>query len=114
MKRNSLFELLTQLAAGIALLYLLVVPIYGQNAHDLFTGLLQSHVHDGVVNYGALCNDQRLNAYIEKLESTNPEAFRDESQKLAFWINAYNVFTLTRTSRNQKGFRKSLEENLSL
>ena len=83
MKLNHLFEPLTQLVAGIALLHLLVIPIYGQNAHELFTGVLQSHVHDGGVNYGALCNDQRLNAYIEHLESTNPADFRDRAQKLA-------------------------------
>lgn len=94
MKRNHLFEPLTQLAAGLAFLQLLVMPIYGQNAHELFTEVLRSHVQAGVVNYGALCNDQRLNAYIEHLESTNPADFRDRAQKLALWINAYNAFTL--------------------
>ena len=94
MKRNHLFEPLTRLAAGLAFLHLLVLPIYGQDAHELFTDVLRSHVQDGVVNYGALCNDQRLNAYIEHLESTNPADFRDRAQRLAFWINAYNAFTL--------------------
>jgi len=66
----------------------------GEYAHELFTKVLQEYVSDGKVNYSDLCEDNRLEQYISELAATNPEAIADQQAKLAFWINAYNAYTL--------------------
>ena len=62
--------------------------------HLLFTQILNDYVHDGLVNYINLKEDKRLDKYLEQLENTNPDNLRTDEDKLAFWINAYNAFTL--------------------
>ncbi|MCB1317441.1 MAG: DUF547 domain-containing protein [Leptospiraceae bacterium] len=61
--------------------------------HALFSALLNTHVHDGLVDYRSLRQDQRLEAYIRQLRLTDPEALSGPERK-AFFINAYNAFTL--------------------
>ncbi len=63
-------------------------------SHELFTQILQDYVHDGRVNYRELRNDDRLAAYLAQLAAANPEAIADQKAQLAFWINAYNAYTL--------------------
>ncbi|UCG53009.1 MAG: DUF547 domain-containing protein [Candidatus Latescibacterota bacterium] len=62
--------------------------------HELFTAILAAHVRDGRVDYPKLCEDPRLSDYIDQLSSTDPEEIVDENERLAFWLNAYNAFTL--------------------
>jgi hypothetical protein len=59
-----------------------------------FTNLLQKHVKHGLVNYSRLCSDPDLITTINQLSQTNPDTIRDRNNLLAFWINAYNAFTL--------------------
>ncbi len=65
-----------------------------ENVHNLFTEILKEYVSDGKVNYRDLSNDNRLEEYISKLAATDPEKIQNDKAKLAFWINAYNAFTL--------------------
>ena len=67
---------------------------YGNGSNLIFTNLLQKHVQNGLVNYSRLCSDPKLNEYINQLSETNPDNIRDRNDLLAFWINAYNAFTL--------------------
>jgi hypothetical protein len=62
--------------------------------HQLFTAVLQGHVEKGVVNYQALCSDPGLANYIEQLRRTDPQQLPSRASQLAFWINAYNAYTL--------------------
>ncbi len=62
--------------------------------HELFTAILQQYVHNGLVNYSALKTDKQLNEYVEMLNNINPDTIADKNDRLAFWINAYNAFTL--------------------
>jgi hypothetical protein len=62
--------------------------------HSLFTQILQDNVSNGLVKYSKLKDDGRLDKYIERLENTNPQKIVNEKNRLAFWINAYNAFTL--------------------
>jgi hypothetical protein len=62
--------------------------------HQLFTELLSMYVHDGSVNYNQMRSDTLLTEYIDWLAEANPDTFPDEKEKLAFWINAYNAYTL--------------------
>ncbi len=65
-----------------------------ENVHSLFTEILKEYVSDGKVNYRDLRNDNRLEEYISKLAASDPEKIQNDKAKLAFWINAYNAFTL--------------------
>lgn len=60
----------------------------------LFDAVLQKHVHNGAVDYQQLKNDKRLDRYIEFLRRANPDKLPSQKAKLAFWINAYNAWTL--------------------
>jgi len=64
------------------------------DADELYSSILRAHVHEGVVDYEALGKDERLNRYIAWLATTTPESLADERSRLAYWINAYNAYTL--------------------
>lgn len=61
--------------------------------HSLFTQVLAEHVKNGAVDYKAIKTDPRFPRYIAMLQKSNPEVLAGE-EKLAFWINAYNAFTM--------------------
>ena len=62
--------------------------------HSFFTQILQDNVSNGLVKYSKLKDDGRLDKYIEQLENTNPQKIVNVENRLAFWVNAYNAFTL--------------------
>ena len=62
--------------------------------HLLFTQILQDYVSNGLVKYKELKDDRRLYKYIEQLENTNPQKIANEKNRLVFWINVYNAYTL--------------------
>ena len=64
--------------------------------HDSWTDLLQKHVsHQGNVNYKGFKADRKavLN-YITNLSENTPNDSWTKEDKLAYWINAYNVLTV--------------------
>ncbi|MCB0516554.1 MAG: DUF547 domain-containing protein [Chitinophagales bacterium] len=66
-------------------------------SHEIWNSLLQQHVSpDGHVNYKGFIKDSlQLNRYLALLEKTNAQNTNwSESEKLAYWINAYNAFTV--------------------
>jgi len=66
----------------------------GEARHQLFTQILSDYVYNGRVNYAELRNDERLDRYLDQLAATNPDTIADKNAQLAFWINAYNAYTL--------------------
>ncbi len=76
--------------------------------HGLLTALLSAHVRDGLVDYAALKSDARLGRYLAQLAATDPAKLPDESHRLAFWLNAYNAYTLQLIVERQP--RKSINE----
>ncbi|MBK9146596.1 MAG: DUF547 domain-containing protein [Flavobacteriales bacterium] len=63
--------------------------------HALWNSLLQAHVSaDGMVDYGAFGKDARLAEYLGKLSATKAVDTWPRNERLAFWINAYNAFTI--------------------
>jgi len=61
--------------------------------HSGFDALLKAHVQQGMVDYDALAKAPQFEAYLHALATFNPRALpRDE--QLAFWINAYNAYTI--------------------
>lgn len=66
-------------------------------SHDIWNVLLQKHVNEeGWVNYKGFKQDQeRLEQYLELLSTHAPdEAEWSKNEQLAYWINAYNAFTV--------------------
>jgi hypothetical protein len=62
--------------------------------HQQFDNLLQAHVADGMVDYQGFKKDEKiLDQYLDTLNKTDPEML-PEDQKLAFYINAYNAYTI--------------------
>jgi hypothetical protein len=62
--------------------------------HKLFNQVLGDHVADGEVDYAAIKKDERFEKYIASLREVTPSAIKDDNERLAFWINAYNAFTI--------------------
>jgi Protein of unknown function, DUF547 len=64
--------------------------------HGEWTTLLQKHVNDkGLVNYkGFIADSASLNSYLQLLSDHAPADNWSREEKLAYWINAYNAFTV--------------------
>ncbi|MCI4666646.1 MAG: DUF547 domain-containing protein [Bacteroidia bacterium] len=65
-------------------------------SHDDWDGMLKLYVQEnGDVDYkGWLEDSLRLNAYLEKISSNPPGTSWTKADQLAYWINAYNAFTI--------------------
>ena len=63
-------------------------------SHDLLTAVLEDHVDDGLVDYRGLKDDSRLTEYLKLLSRFNPNDLKGEKEVMAFYINAYNAYTL--------------------
>lgn len=67
------------------------------HTHAGLTAVLESSLKDGLVDYAGLRKDKGpLNAYLKQLEATTPKqhAKWSRNERYAFWINAYNAYTI--------------------
>ncbi len=64
--------------------------------HSLWTNFLQKYVSSqGHVNYKAIHqHPEDLQTYLQELSKTVPNENWTKNEALAFWINAYNAFTI--------------------
>ena len=64
--------------------------------HSIWETFLQKHVNaDGEVNYKAIkANPYQLNTYLNQFTETVPNSTWKKNETLAYWINAYNAFTI--------------------
>jgi len=64
--------------------------------HAPFDALLKKHVSSsGKVNYKGFKSDEsKLNAYLNQLEGTPIDKGWSKNKKMAYWINAYNAYTI--------------------
>jgi len=83
------------------LIILLTLAFFLTNAqqaisHNAFDQLLQKYVdEEGLVNYKGLKEDRnKLKSYLSHLESNAPQESWSVYEQLAYWINAYNAYTL--------------------
>jgi len=65
-----------------------------QSRHQLFSDILADYIRDGFVDYANLRHDGRLDTYITTIAKTDPDTVQSTNSRLAFWINAYNAYTL--------------------
>jgi hypothetical protein len=71
-------------------------PEIAAPSHEAWDKLLQQYVSAaGKVNYEGFKKDKsKLEAYLETLKKNPPQAAWSNAEKMAFWINAYNAFTI--------------------
>jgi hypothetical protein len=69
--------------------------------HSEWTSLLQRHVSiSGAVDYSAFKSDAQFDAYLLILEGSHPDESWSRNQRMAYWINAYNAFTIKLINEN--------------
>ena len=71
--------------------------------HEIWDGLLKKHVDNtGFVNYRGMVRDSgELNRYLQLLENAHPnDKYWSRNEQMAYWINAYNAFTVQLIVRN--------------
>ncbi len=83
---------------------LLAINIFAQKvpSHQLLDKLLKKHVNAaGLVNYKGFQNDKsEFNAYLKTLSDNAPQKSWSENDQKAFWINAYNAYTISLILQN--------------
>jgi hypothetical protein len=73
---------------------------------DLYATLLDRHTRSvpatvgTVVDYRALASDPEWTRLVAGLATANPVALADRAEKLAFWINVYNILAIETVSRS--------------
>lgn len=63
---------------------------------NIWTDLLQKHVRkDGLVDYpGFIADKDKLQSYLTSLSDNPPSDNWSKNDKIAYWLNAYNAFTI--------------------
>lgn len=69
---------------------------------SLWNELLSNYVNDdGKVDYNGLSkNNAKLNSYTKMLSKNPPSADWSKAESMAYWINAYNAFTVSLILKN--------------
>lgn len=80
-------------------LFITILILSFGNLHSqtsTFNDLLQKHVNEkGDVDYKAFKkNEAKLDTYLASLEKANTTSFKSDNTEMAFWINAYNAYTI--------------------
>lgn len=83
---------------GFLLLFfgLTIVSVAAPPSHAGWDSLLKRYVNErGLVDYKGLKRDQaRLQTYLDLLSRTPPAPSWSTNEQMAYWINAYNAFTV--------------------
>ena len=70
-------------------------------SHSVFDTLLHRHVSEGKVDYKGFQKDSVLfNRYTRILRANHPGENWTKDEKMAYWINAYNAFTIELILKN--------------
>lgn len=79
-----------------ALLLTNILGFSNPPSHEAWDALLKKHVSaTGKVNYkGFKADKSKLEDYLKTLSSNAPEESWSKAEEMAFWINAYNAFTI--------------------
>ena len=62
--------------------------------HSILTNLMTKYNFNGNLDYKGLTKETKLDDYLNMLSSVNPEKLVNDKEKIAFWINVYNAFTI--------------------
>lgn len=82
--------------------------------HSAFDALLKAHVVDGMVDYGAFKSSASFGGYLAALKKQDPAAL-PRAEQLAFWINAYNAYTIQLINKhNESKSIRNINKTLGL
>jgi hypothetical protein len=82
--------------------------------HSAFDRLLHTHVVNGLVNYDGFKDNAEFAGYLRLLAATNP-ATLPRNEQLAFWINAYNAYTIQLINvKNERESIRNVNKSLGL
>ena len=83
-----------------------------QPDQSVLTNLLSRHVNAaGWVDYAGLRQERRtLESYLDSLGDIDPAKLPSDTARLAFWINAYNAFTLNDVLESVDGKTDSVKK----
>lgn len=90
-------KILTTILWIVAFIMLFSISTFAQISHKIWDDLLKKHVDEnGWVNYKEFIKDTiQLNEYLELLKNNPPNEKKwTKEEQMAFWINAYNAFTV--------------------
>lgn len=107
-RRARIAILLARTATAIAVTAPSLTTLAAQSRpmdHAAFDALLHANVSRGMVDYDAFAKAPEFKAYLAKLAATDP-ATLPRADQLAFWINAYNAYTIQLI--NAHGERESI------
>ncbi len=63
--------------------------------HSVLSNVLEKYVDkDGNVDYKNIAKDDQFFEYLETLKKTHPDSSWTQDERMAYWINAYNAFTI--------------------
>jgi hypothetical protein len=84
------------------MLFLMLGSLSAQITHSAWSVLLKKNVsQEGYVDYLGFQRDSlRLNAYLEMLSNNPPQKSWSANDTKAYWINAYNAFTVQLMTRH--------------
>lgn len=91
------------LKSALALLFLACAPAAWSASfdHSAFDTLLRRHVANGMVDYDAFKVSPDFPRYLEALAKADPAAL-DDKERLAYWINVYNAYTIQLINTHQE------------
>jgi len=69
--------------------------------HTAFGELLKKHVVKGMVDYDAFAESDSFKEYLKSLEGADPSKLPPK-ERLAFWINAYNAYTIELINKHEE------------
>jgi hypothetical protein len=80
--------------------------------HSAFEELLKKHVVKGMVDYDAFGQAGAFKDYLESLEHADVSKL-SERERLAFWINAYNAYTIALINKyEERASIKNISEGI--
>jgi hypothetical protein len=100
MKRFTIQDLTP--AALAILLWLSGPAVWGASFdHSGFDALLRKHVAEGMVDYDAFAAAPEFPKYLAAVAQADPAAL-DDKDRLAYWINVYNAYTIQLINAHQE------------
>ncbi len=81
-------------------------------SHEIWDNLLKKHVdNQGIVDYAGFKKDiSILKSYLNLLQNNAPNEQWSKDEQLAFWINAYNAFTVQLILDHSSNSLKSIKD----
>ena len=92
--RHTAFNTISYAFIFIGLMFLLPLSAWPAVDHQIFADLLSKYNANGHVDYAGFKQDEgRLDAYLEALAKIDPASL-PRNQRFAFYVNAYNAWTI--------------------